>query len=285
MILQHFRSMSKLCLCILLVTVILSPVSCNSYDEQDATIIGFLKINDLLEKQLSPKCEAEIEQFEQTVQDHYGLLGILSAYTNYIDDPYLNYDEDCINYFFNTIYDDTSDTYDMATLENEITSELWIYIDNLYADIIPAKAQNIEKGRYYTITELKEMYPEYAQLEMQDFSPMSVINVVKDEYLFGPTSFFESHVNLRTLYMYYLYNRKLLEKADKMSSLVEYSMVVDSHFPDGIPDNLDVESIVNIFKKLSTGENPIYSDDMEGFKKFAFDYFETDMFSGEDTQY
>lgn len=270
-----FKSINKLCI-LMCVTAIFSATSCKSYDEQDLTIIGFLKVNDLLEQQLSPNCEAEIEQFEQTI--------IASTY-GYYNNLYMNYDEDCINYFFNNLYDETNQTYDTTAIENEITSELWTYIDYLYEDNIPAKAQNVEEGRYYTISELKGMYPKYAKMEIEDFSPMGIVNIIKDEHLFGPTSFYESNVNLRTLYIYYLYNRKMLNKIDKMSDLLEYSLIIDSHFPEGMPDDIDVESIVNTFKKLSSGDNPIYTDDMDGFEKFTFDYFETDMFSGEDTEY
>ena len=45
--------------------VAMTMVSCNLYDEQDITIISFLKINDLLEQQLTPESDSAIDQYNQ----------------------------------------------------------------------------------------------------------------------------------------------------------------------------------------------------------------------------
>ena len=45
---------------------------------------------------------------------------------------------------------------------------------------------------------------------------------------------------------------------------------------------MDTEEIIKLFMQLSTSEDPSYSNDKEGFEKFANDYFETDIFNGED---
>jgi len=44
--------------------------SCSMYDEQDTTIIAYLKINDLLENKLSKTCHSEIEQLKKAYKEH-----------------------------------------------------------------------------------------------------------------------------------------------------------------------------------------------------------------------
>ena len=129
------------------------------------------------------------------------------------------------------------------------------------------------------------MYPKYAEVELEDFSPMNLINTVKNETFLGSTTFDNSNVNLKTLYIFYLYYKDNAEPAESSADLSQYQEIIASHFPDGIPDDLDVNKIMNTFQWLSTGEDPVYSNDLAGFKNFASDYFETDMFSGADTEY
>ena len=52
--------------------------------------------------------------------------------------------------------------------------------------------------------------------------------------------------------------------------------------PDPAQEDIDTDGIIKLFMQLSTSEDPSYSNDKEGFEKFANDYFETDIFSGED---
>lgn len=273
--------------------VAMTTVSCNPYDEQDVTIISFLKINDLLEQQLTPESDSAIDQYNQDVEDHeqmasanllFSLGGVGDLFSD-SDDPLMKYDQNSINYIFSTIYDSEKNSANMSLLENEITTELWNYINNLYTDIIPAKAQNVEEGRYYTISELKKMYPKYAEVELEDFSPMNLINTVKNETFLGAVTFGNSNVNLRTLYIFYLYYKDGTEPVESSADLSQYQEIIASYFPDGIPDDLDVNKIMNTFQWLSTGEDPVYSNDLAGFKNFASEYFETDMFSGADTEY
>ena len=62
----------------------------------------------------------------------------------------------------------------------------------------------------------------------------------------------------------------------------EYIKIIKSHLPDPVPGDMDTEEIIKLFMQLSTSEDPSYSNDKEGFEKFANDYFETDIFNGED---
>ena len=56
------------------VAVLSSTLSCKSYDEQDVTIIAYLKVNDLIEQKLSQTCEAEISQFDEDYSEHVNLM-------------------------------------------------------------------------------------------------------------------------------------------------------------------------------------------------------------------
>lgn len=73
----------------------------------------------------------------------------------------------------------------------------------------------------------------------------------------------------------------MAESIDSELETLKYRVVIDSHFPDGIPDDLDIDAVISLYHKLSKGNDAMYTDDMAGFEKFANDYFETDMFTGE----
>lgn len=133
-----------------LITLLVGLVtSCTTYDEQDATIVAYLKINDLLEKQLSESADKEIDSFEkmygaQFISDFCGLGLNFNS----------NYDEEIIN-SFSQRYIIAKDCFDTVRLEADISAELWNYLTTLYSETVPPKAQNAETGRYYTISELK----------------------------------------------------------------------------------------------------------------------------------
>lgn len=267
----------------------LTLVSCTSYDEQDITIIAYLRINDLIEKNLSQSSQSELKKFAEDYDDHQAarmsdFLGIASALgvNAYANDEYLNYNQTSIEALYNRYYDEAIQDFHVDLLEAGVTSELWAYLNLLYADVIPAKAQNVEEGRYYTISELKEKYPGYSDVELEDFSPMELINTVMNEKLFGPVLLSDGEVNLRTLYIYYIHYKEITEGMEEDIDDIGYLTIIDSHFPDGIPDDFDVDKIIELFQKLSTGDSPMYANDLTGFESFANDYFETDMFTGED---
>lgn len=286
------QSVRHLSVFVTVVTVLSSVLSCKSYDEQDVTIIAYLKANDLIEQKLSQTCEAEISQFDDDYSEHVNLMsadffGITDVfydtfgYNARANDPMLKYEANAINTFFANFYDEETESFRTDKLEAQISSDLWDYMANLYTDALPAKAQNVEEGRYYTITELKQKYPEYNEVEVIDFSPMPLLNLISDEKLFGNSAIDGNPVNLRTLYSYYIINKQLAESIDSELEILKYRVVIDSHFPDGIPDDLDIDAVISLYHKLSKGNDAMYTDDMAGFEKFANDYFETDMFTGE----
>lgn len=166
---------------------------CTSYDEEDVTIVAYLKVNDLLEQKIQSTCERDIERFEANMG--LRLLGI-----GYMDN---DYDEDIINAFYEEFF--VNNEVDLEKLEQAIASELWEYLNANYTDDIPSKAQNINEGRYYTIEELRAKYLDYRDLELEDFRPMELVNSVMREDLFELSFISNDDVNLKTLYTYYLY--------------------------------------------------------------------------------
>ena len=192
----------------------------------------------------------------------------------------------------------SANEYNIEQLEMDISVELWNYLSLTYSEVIPSKAQNTEEGRYYSIAELKAKYPDYKEVEIEGFRPMELVNSVMSEKLFDWSMISNGEVNLRTLYVYYLANRKFADdtKMEKSASLppnsktetkskIDYVGIIKTHFPDKIPNEVNVSEVKTTFQKLSSGENPMYTNDTQGFENFANDYFETDMFSGEDTNY
>lgn len=276
----------------LLAVVPMSFAGCSSYDEEDCTIIAYLKINDMLEEKLAGNSTNEVLEFMQ-------------AYSNATWENMFDYDEDAVKSFAEKYYDESTDTYNVEKLEAAITSELWTYLNMNYSDPIPAKAQNPDEGRYYTITELKAKYPNYKDLEIEDFRPMELINSVMSEKLFDYSFISDGDVNLRTLYVFYLLckNAEKNEKAvqngkpseevatddgkdvtagqnDKLSEGIDYRGIIASHFDGSIPADVNVDEVVSTFKRC-TGKDGLYKNTRAGFESFVIDYFETDMFTGE----
>lgn len=178
-----------------LVLAVVSAVAlsgCSLYDEEDATIVAYLKVNDLLEQKIRKTCERDIEKSEANIA-----LQILDIGYDYDEDI------DIVNSFYEDFFVDNK--IDLEKLEQAIANELWEYLNANYTDVIPSKAQNINEGRYYTIEELRAKYPHYRDLELEDFRPMELINSVMSEDLFEPSFFSNDDVNLKTLYTYYLY--------------------------------------------------------------------------------
>ena len=161
---------------------------CTSYDEEDATIVAYLRVNDLLEQKIRNTCERDIEKFEANIglQLWSQLLSI-----EYIDN---DYDIDIVNTFYEDFFVDNK--VDLEKLEQTIASELWEYLNANYTDVIPSKAQNINEGRYYTIEELRAKYPDYRDLELEDFRPMELVNSVMRENLFELSFIYYIGVNI-----------------------------------------------------------------------------------------
>ncbi len=254
-------------------------VSCSDYDEEDVTIVGFLKINDLLENKLSKTCHSEITQLQDAIET-YNANAFMGEFFGMSANMKFDYNIDGITTFENRYTASDGVNLKHKQLEYDITSELWNYLTYIYSDEIPSKAQDIEKGRYYTIAELKAQYPEYKELVIEEFSPMELINTVMREKLFDWSMLSRRRVNLRTLYVYYLANRVSAEESN-----IDYVAIIKRHFDNNIPSSVNVEDVKTLFHKLTAGEDPMYENNTQGFRSFANDYFETDMFSGEDADY
>lgn len=262
------------------ILAVASWTSCSFYDDEDATVIAYLKINDLLEEKLSKTAIEEIGRF---LDDCEHMSWTISS----------DYDENAINTFYQKYYNESVNTYDEGALENDITAELWNYLIQTYSENIPAKAQNVQEGRYFTISELKEKYKDYKTVELDDFRPMELINIVMNEKLFDCTFISEGDVNLHTLYVFYLTcrlrendgaasNKESAEATNVKASDIPYRQIIETHFTNGVPVELSIDEIISTFNKLSQGESPLYQNSRDGFEQFANDYFETDMFSGEE---
>lgn len=261
--------------------------SCSVYDEDDATIIAYLKINDLLENKLSKTCGDKIASFEKAAAEHDNLVA--AQYLNQllgwglgISDDDFSYDKDAIDSFYKKYYDKNTKRYDLEALEADISAELWAYINFCYTNTIPAKAQNAEEGRYYTISELKTKYSDYKDVEIEEFSPMELIRTVENETLFDLSLISDGDVNLYTLYAFYLQNKESGKGNAGDSVKEKYLAIIASHFTGGIPADFDTDAFIKLFNTYSTIDGAPYTNDLEGFKHFANDYLETDMFSGED---
>lgn len=263
--------------------------SCNMYDEEDATIIAFLRINDLIEEKLNPVCFDEINKMNSEVNEYNKRLASASfgaffgintgSYGNYD----LPYDIDVMN-TFNEKYKIIGNGYDLALLEQDVTSELWAYLNLTYSDIIPAKAQNAQEGRYYTIKELKDKYPDYKEVELEDFSPMELLNTVTNEKLFELSMLSDGDVNLRTLYIFYLAYKQIPEPAlNEIDSSIDYMSVIRQHLDEESIKQLDLNEVIATFNRVSLGTGS-YDHNMAGFERFAMDYFQTDIFSGADIE-
>ena len=162
--------------------------SCGGYDDQDVTIISYLKINDLLENKY-------FENAEEVITNNIGQALQLSD----------NWFESLM--FANTVEKEI-DNISLADIEAEISQSLWEYIAACYpATTIPSKAQNTETGTYYSISELKAMYPDYKEVELKDFSPMVLISRVEKEDVFDGL-FGDGDGNLKTLYVLQAYKQQ-----------------------------------------------------------------------------
>lgn len=266
--------------------------SCNMYDEEDVIIISVLKTNDLIEKKLLPVCDAEIEKLDKDIEEFNESVDMQNI-SNFLGLGFstkiknLDYDIDQINLMIEK-YQTPENVYDLNKLEIDLTTELWTYVNLTYNNIIPAKAQNIHEGRYFTITELKQKYPDYDKVEISDFRPMELISTVDNEKIFDISLLSEGDINLRTLYIFYLHNRKEQEELKKLEDIVksnpdiDYIGIIEGHCNEETLKKTNILEIINIFNKLSINNNPVYECNENGFKQFAFDYFETDMFRGED---
>ena len=120
-----FLHLSKLLLSLLVPTTMM--ISCSYYDEEDATIIAYLKINDLLETKLEKTCEAEISAFENAAEAHEKIaaadfFGVYDVFGVAPDDEFLAYDEDAITSFYEKYYIDETESFNMKALEADISS-------------------------------------------------------------------------------------------------------------------------------------------------------------------
>jgi len=219
--------------------------SCNKYDEQDASIIAFLRTNDLLESKLTKTYNAEIEKVHKDLGQindvtRMNMLEALVNGTRYEED----YDFDCIRNFVKKYkISDNENTYDTEKLELDISAELWNYLNLTYTNTTPSKAQNTEEGRYYTISELKAKYPDYKEIEIEDFSPMELVNRVMNEKLFKLSMISDGNVNLRTLYVYYLANKPSeKEKGKKLTTEKKQTNELDflKEYKDKYPSEVNL---------------------------------------------
>lgn len=172
--------------CILLSCLLFA--SCGGYDEQDVNIIAYLRINDLLESKYSDNAEDEITQSVAqeliSSDDIFTTMMVMAAIEKEID------------------------TLSMEDIEAEISETLWLYFADCYrASDIPSKAQNTETGTYYTISELKAMYPEYKEVELVEFKPMVLISRVNRENL----NILGDDINLKTLYTLQSYKKQKMD--------------------------------------------------------------------------
>lgn len=206
--------------------------SCNKYDEQDATIIAYLRINDLLENKLTKTSRTEIQQLQKNYKDYNSAL-LAGSFFGVNVNVSFNYDTDVIKAFNKKYTASDGKSLNLVQIETDIVSELWNYLNLTYSDVIPQKAQNVEEGRYYTIVELKEKYPDYKEVEIEGFSPMKLVNAVMNEKLFDWSMISEGDVNLRTLYVYYLAN-KPTETRKKLTTEFDFLKEYKDKYPSEV---------------------------------------------------
>lgn len=257
---------------------LLSFSSCTSYDEEDSAIISYLRINDLLENKILERYPPEFLSFKHVLAD-FTEHSLHKSNVDYIFSRTIEY----LNLELGTYYDAeaaaevmVSYMFEKTPVEKDLSSSLWSYLIYM-SDIetIPSKAQNIETAELYTISELKAMYPEYKDVKLEGFAPVPMIETILNEPVMAMSTLTED-VNLLTMY--------LLSLAPTFESAnIDYDEIIKANFGNGpLPEYADAGKIKELFGKLVSGENPMYKNDNDGFKKFVFDYFETDMFTGED---
>ena len=267
---------------------VLASVSCSQnadstpatpqYDSEDSTIIAYLKVHDLLVKKFSEFSHRQIEHFKEVIgmQAFSSLLNLDFTMSSIPQKRE-------IQYFFNKYK--TDDTFYTEALETDISSELWAYFDQIYSDEIPSKAQDGTVGRYYTISELKQKYPEYDEFNLEGFRPMELINTVINEDFFGASLYADGEFNLYTLYVYYVeYKPKVYISPGRTPYKdPEYVQMIIDHV--GNPTDVEVDSVLSVFYDMCSRKNSWYTNDTEGFKNFIIAYYETDLFSGADLEY
>lgn len=52
----------------------------------------------------------------------------------------------------------------------------------------------------------------------------------------------------------------------------------------GNPTDVEVDSVLSVFYRMCSLENPWYTNDTKGFKSFIMDFYETDLYSGADLE-
>ena len=65
------------------------------------------------------------------------------------------------------------------------------------------------------------------------------------------------------------------------SGNIDYKGIIAAHFDGSIPADVNVNEVVAMFKRC-IGKDGLYKNTRSGFESFVVDYFETDMFTGED---
>ena len=70
--------------------------------------------------------------------------------------------------------------------------------------------------------------------------------------------------------------------AQPQSQAIDYEAIIAAYYGGAFPADIDIEEMVEMFNRCCSGSNPLYENSPEGFKSFAVDYLETDIFSGAD---
>ena len=247
------------------------------YDSEDSTIIAYLKVHDLLVNKFSAFSHRQIEHFKEVIGMH-AFSSLLNLDFTMSSIPQRRE----IQYFYNKYKSD--DTFKTDAIEADISSELWTYFNQIYSDEIPSKAQNGTVGRYYTISELKQKYPDYKEFNLEGFRPMELINTVINEDFFGSSQYADGEVNLYTLYVYYVEYKPKVYISPGLTPYKdpEYVQMIIDHV--GNPTDVEVDSVLSVFYRMCSLENPWYTNDTKGFKSFIMDFYETDLYSGADLE-
>lgn len=66
---------------------------------------------------------------------------------------------------------------------------------------------------------------------------------------------------------------------------INVKKLVGDHFGGTVPPSVNIDELTDLFLNFSSGNSPLYQNNIDGFKSFINDYFETDIFSGADTDY
>lgn len=140
--------MKKKIFALQIIGILFSLFGCVSYDEEDKMIIDFLQCYDEVENSLY------WHEIPETVKDYFmknkEIPVIPVCYTGYLDS-----------------IKDVSET---------IAAEFWTLYSDIYGIDIPTKARDKNTGKFYSIDELCEKYPNYKDFGQVDIPGRAVYN-------------------------------------------------------------------------------------------------------------